>query len=174
MQEQGLTTLISLGLARETAQRLLAARDELDVAAIIRTEARRRTCADGSTVVFKRGKRVAYVEEDAIGPLWKGQDFPIEACISGWAVTHKRTVVIPNIYVDDRIPHAAYQPTFVNSLMMAPVRPEAPIAAIGAYWSSQHRATMDEVRALEAVAKAAAIALERFIPSGMTELRAAC
>jgi hypothetical protein len=46
-----------------------------------------------------------------------------------------QTVVIPDIYLDDRIPHDAYRPTFVKSLVMTPVRMEDPIAAIGAYWA---------------------------------------
>jgi len=29
-----------------------------------------------------------YADEDAIGPLWKGQRFPMDHCISGWAMVH--------------------------------------------------------------------------------------
>lgn len=131
------------------------------VAAIVRTLARTLSGADGATVVLKRGDRVAYVDEDAIGPLWKGQDFPIEACISGWAITHRETVVIDNIYDDPRIPVIAYKPTFVNSLAMAPVRPDNPIAALGAYWAKPHRATRAQVEGLEAAAAETARALQR-------------
>ncbi|HVY84159.1 MAG TPA: GAF domain-containing protein [Caulobacterales bacterium] len=145
----------------EAIDSLAEAETELDVAVIIRSLARRLTTADGATVVLKRGDRVAYVDEDAIGPLWKGQDFPIEACISGWAILNKQTVVIDNVFDDPRIPIVAYKPTFVNSLAMAPVRPHDPIAAIGAYWAKPHRATKEEVKALEAVAEAAAFALDR-------------
>ncbi len=137
------------------------AKDEAEVAAIARSLARALSGADGATVVLKRGDRVAYVDEDAIGPLWKGQDFPIEACISGWAITHHQTVVIDNVYDDPRIPIVAYKPTFVNSLVMAPVKPEQPIAALGAYWAKPYRALPAQVRGLEAAAQATAIALER-------------
>lgn len=148
-------------LIAEVAAKLLQAETELAVAAIVRTLARRLAGADGATVVLKRGDRVAYVDEDAIGPLWKGQDFPIEACISGWAITHRETVVIDNIYDDPRIPVIAYKPTFVNSLAMAPVRPDNPIAALGAYWAKPHRATRMQVEGLEAAARETARALER-------------
>jgi GAF domain-containing protein len=140
---------------------LALAKSELEIAAIIRKLARALSGADGATVVLKRGDRVAYVDEDAIGPLWKGQDFPIEACISGWAITHRQTVIIDNIYDDPRIPVIAYKPTFVNSLAMAPVRPNDPIAALGAYWAKPHRATPAQVQGLEAAAIETAIALQR-------------
>lgn len=151
---------LALGLAPDVSERLAAAQTEQDVAGIVRTLARNAGKAEGASVVFKRGERVAYVDEDAIGPLWKGQDFPIEACISGWAILHRQTVAIDNIYDDARIPQEAYKPTFVNSLMMAPVRPIDPIAAIGCYWAEPHRATAEELRALETIAQATAIALE--------------
>ena len=141
-------------------ERLAGAADELEIAAIVRTAARRLTGADGVSVVLRKGARVHYVDEDAVGPLWKGQDFPIEACISGWAILNKQTVVIEDITGDPRIPLAAYQPTFVKSLAMAPVGLPQPIAAIGAYWGERRRPTDDEVQALETMARAAAAALD--------------
>lgn len=159
-------------LLAEATAKLLQAKSEMAVAAIVRTLARTLSAADGATVVLKRGDRVAYVDEDAIGPLWKGQDFPIEACISGWAITHRETVIIDNIYDDARIPIIAYKPTFVNSLAMAPVRPADPIAALGAYWAKPHRATRAQVDGLEAVARLTATALER-VRSSTAEVRAA-
>jgi GAF domain-containing protein len=141
--------------------KLRQATSETEVAAIARSLARALAGADGATVVLKRGDRVAYVDEDAIGPLWKGQDFPIETCISGWAITHRQTVVIDNVYDDARIPVVAYKPTFVNSLVMAPVKPEQPIAALGAYWAKPYRAKPAQVKGLEAAAQATAEALER-------------
>jgi GAF domain-containing protein len=151
----------SRDLLTNANQRLACAATESEVASIVRTLARVLSDADGATVVFKRGDRVAYVDEDAIGPLWKGQDFPIEACISGWAIRHHQTVVIDNIYDDPRIPVVAYKPTFVNSLAMAPVRPTDPIAALGAYWATPYRANRAQVLGLEAAAHATAVALER-------------
>lgn len=141
-------------------ERLAGANDELEVAAIVRGAARKLTGADGISVVLKKDDRVHYVDEDAVGPLWKGQDFPVEACISGWAIMHRETVVIEDITGDPRIPLAAYQPTFVKSLAMAPVGLPDPIAAIGAYWGTMRRPTDDEVSALETMARAASVAME--------------
>ncbi len=89
--------------------------------------------ADGVTFVLRDGDMCHYVEEDAIGPLWKGQRFPLNTCISGWAMLNSKTVVLRDIYADDRIPHDAYRKTFVKSLVMVPVRTMAPVAALGAY-----------------------------------------
>lgn len=41
--------------------------------------------------------------------------FPgMSACISGWAMLHRRSAVVPDIYADSRIPADAYRPTFVR------------------------------------------------------------
>lgn len=127
---------------------------------IVRTAARRLCGADGATFVLRDGGRCYYADEDAISPLWKGQRFPLESCISGWVMNHATPVVIEDIYVDDRIPHDAYRPTFVQSLAMVPIRSSAqPIGAIGNYWSTHHRASGDEVERLQALADATAVAM---------------
>lgn len=160
MYGERLTGQAALDVLVEATERLSSADDERAVAAVVRTAARRLTGADGVAVVLKKDDRVHYVDEDAIGPLWKGQDFPIEACISGWAILNRQTVVISDINGDPRIPLAAYQPTFVKSLIMAPVGMPDPIAAIGAYWATRRRPTDEEAHALETIARAASVAME--------------
>ena len=138
---------------------LSLARDLPSVVEVIRRCARIVTRADGVTFVLREGDEVYYYDEEAISPLWKGRRFSTEACISGWVMTHKTQVAIEDIYKDDRIPIAAYRPTFVRSLVMTPVRSEDPIAAIGAYWSERHVARDDELEALRVLANAAAVAI---------------
>jgi len=138
---------------------LASARDEASVCAIVRRAARELTAADGVTFVLRQGGFCYYADEDAIAPLWKGRRFPLESCISGWVMLNKRYTAIADIYTDERIPHAAYRPTFVKSLLMMPVRRENPIAAIGAYWATQHTATPLEIGVLQSLADAAALAL---------------
>ena len=48
-------------------------------------------------------------------PLWKGSRFPIQTCISGWAMLNGKAAVIPDIYRDQRIPHSLYRRTFVSA-----------------------------------------------------------
>src|SRR5581483_219834 len=99
-------------------------------------------------------------DEDAVSPLWKGQRFPLDTCISGWAMLNRQPAVIEDIYADDRIPHDAYRPTFVKSLVMVPIRTLDPVGAIGNYWAAPHQATPAEVQLLQALADTTAVAME--------------
>lgn len=143
----------------EAAQRLCLARDLDTVIDIVRQAARRLTRADGATFVLREGDQVFYAGEDSVSPLWQGRRFPASACISGWSITHRKSVVIEDIYADPRIPHDAYKPTYVKSLAMVPVNREDPIAAIGVYWADQRRLSDHELELLQALADAAATAV---------------
>lgn len=143
----------------QAALDLAGAQDVARVADVVRRAARALTGADGVTFVLREGDQVHYLDEDAIAPLWKGMRFPASLCISGWAMQHRRTVVIEDVLEDARIPRHLYAPTFVKSLAMVPVRPEDPVAAIGAYWAVPHRATPREIDHLGALAGFAAVAL---------------
>ncbi len=145
----------------EVLTRLREAADLAAVQEIVRTAARRLARADGATFVLRDVDYCFYADEDAISPLWKGPRFPLTNCISGWAMLHAQSVVIPDITQDDRIPLESYRPTFVKSLAMVPVGAEKPLAAIGAYWASRHTATEAEMIALETLAGAAGTAIER-------------
>lgn len=144
----------------ETIEDLSSARTVDQVAAVVRSAARRITGADGVAFVLRDEGKCFYLDEDAIGPLWKGRRFDFSECISGWCMLNAQTVVIRDIYQDPRIPHDAYRPTFVKSLVMTPVRPRDPIAAIGAYWANERQPTQDEVAKLQIMARATATALE--------------
>lgn len=143
----------------------LASARTLDaIVEIVGHAARELTGADGATFVLRdRGgdqELCYYVDEDAIAPLWRGHKFPVDTCISGWAMLNREPAVIEDIYADDRIPHDAYRPTFVKSLVMVPVHTADPVAAIGNYWAEQRRPTATEVRLLQVLADSTAVALE--------------
>jgi signal transduction histidine kinase len=141
------------------AQELSMARDLDAIVAIVRRVARELTGAQGATVVLREGDQCYYVDEDAISPLWKGQRFPITQCISGWVMVNKDVAVIDDVFVDSRIPHEVYRATFVKSLAMVPIRSEAPLGAIGNYWSQPHQTSDDELRLLRALADLTAVAM---------------
>lgn len=154
-------------IQRERSDLLVQAIEQLagageidDVVAVLRQTARRLIGADGIAIILREDEQCWYVEEDAMGPLWKGHKFPLASCISGWAMIHKETVVIPDISQDSRIPQELYRDTFVRSLLMVPVRSNDPIGAIGAYWSDCYRASPDQVGILERLARATATAME--------------
>jgi GAF domain-containing protein len=145
----------------EAIERLSRARRFDEVTAIVRQAARDLSQADGVTFVLRDGDSCYYCDENAIRPLWKGRRFPLSTCISGWVMSHRQAVSIPDIYADSRIPHEAYRPTFVKSMAMVPVRDPDPIAAIGAYWADSHVATEEELSILKVLADASARALDR-------------
>jgi signal transduction histidine kinase len=152
----------SLGLL-EVVRDLSYVHDQPGVTGIVRHAVRSLIGADGAAFVLREGELVHYVDEDAVGPLWKGRRFPIRSCISGQAMLSQETIAIPDVYQDSRVPHDAYRPTFVRALAVSPVRKADPIAAIGAYWADVHAATQREVALLEALADATATALENTI-----------
>jgi len=144
-------------------QELSLARTLPKIQEIVRKAARNLTGADGATFVLREGGNCHYADEDAISPLWKGQRFPLEDCISGWAMLNRRPAVIEDIYADERIPHQAYRPTFVKSLAMIPIRSSEPVGAIGNYWAKRHRPTDREVGLLQALADSTAVAMENVL-----------
>jgi GAF domain-containing protein len=134
--------------------RLQAAASTDDVIEVVRSAARGIFSADGVTFVLRDGDLCHYVEEDAIGPLWKGQRFPMSACISGWSMLHGQTVAIEDVFADPRIPHDAYRRTFVKSLIMTPVSSVSPVAAIGAYWRERRRFNEREIAVVKTLGAA--------------------
>lgn len=144
----------------KAVQMLSLARSMERVMEIVRKEARELTGADGATFVLRENGMCYYADEDAITPLWKGSRFPMSACISGWAMLNRMTAVIEDIYVDDRIPHDAYRPTFVKSLAMVPIRTVAPIGAIGTYWAVKYRPTEEQIALLQSLADITAVTIE--------------
>ncbi|WP_332766388.1 sensor histidine kinase [Phenylobacterium sp.] len=160
LRERGDATPDPLLTLVETIEDLSSARTIDQVAAVIRSAARRISGADGVAFVLRDEGKCFYLDEDAIGPLWKGRRFDMSECISGWCMLNAQTVVIRDIYQDPRIPHDAYRPTFVKSLVMTPVRPRDPVAAIGAYWASERQPTEDEIAKLQIMARATATALD--------------
>jgi GAF domain-containing protein len=143
-----------------TVQRLSSAESIDDVVQTVRASARRVIGAHGVALILRDGDFCHYVDEDAIGPLWKGQRFPMAACISGWSMLKRQTVCIADIKRDHRIPYNLYEMTFVRSLVMTPAG-NPPVGALGAYWGHVYTAAPDEVAKVEALAQATGVAIER-------------
>lgn len=140
---------------------LTQARTPEEIVDVLRCSARRLVGSDGIAIVLKSGEDCHYVAEDAVGPLWAGTRFPMRSCISGWAMLHRQTVRIHDILVDERIPQDLYRGTFVRSLVIAPIRPAAPVGALCSYWSQTYEAQPEEVETLERLASAAGVAFQR-------------
>ncbi len=144
----------------DAVQALSQAQALEEVTSVVRKAARDLAGADGATFVLRDGDMCHYVDEDAIGPLWKGKRFPMTACISGWVMLNRQPAVIRDVYVDRRIPLDVYKTTFVRSLVMMPIRSDEPVGALGVYWAQRHVPLPEEVDFLQALANAASAALE--------------
>lgn len=144
----------------ESIQKLTSVQSLENMQDIVAESARKLIGADGATLVFKENDHCFYVNEDAIQPLWKGKKFPMDSCISGWAMINKETVVIEDVFSDPRIPKDVYEPTFVKSVAMVPVNTKEPIGAIGNYWKEKYTPTETEIQLLQTLADAAARSIE--------------
>ncbi len=150
------------------SERLVMAGSVEDVVAVLRDTARATVGAQGISVVIANDGCCSYVAEDAVSALWEGQTFPADHCVSGWAMRHGETVIIPDVRLDARIPQEAYAPTFVRSLVMVPIGKPVAVAALGAYWSDVHTPDSSTIQRLESLARLATIAIEN---SRLTQAR---
>ena len=85
----------------EISQALVEAHDLETIMKIVRTGTRELTGSDGATFVLKEGDYCHYADEDAIQPLWKGQRFPIDECVSGWAMMNHQVAIVSDIFTDE-------------------------------------------------------------------------
>jgi PAS domain S-box-containing protein len=152
----------------DAGERLAAARSVDEVVAVLRDTARAAVGAQGISVVLEQDGRCFYVAEDAVSPLWQGQTFAAEHCISGWAMRHRETVTVSDVRLDPRIPQDAYTPTFVRSLIMVPIGRPVAVAALGAYWSQVRTHDQNTIKRLQSLASLATIAIEN---ARLTEAR---
>jgi GAF domain-containing protein len=155
-----------LGLITAARERLDEAQTRAAIIEVVRDTARDIFASDGVTFVLRDGDYCHYVEEDAIGPLWKGQRFPISACISGWSMHHAQTVAIEDVFTDPRIPHDVYRRTFVKSLIMTPAGEDSPLAAIGAYWAERRQFSDSDIAAVKTMGLLVGGALRGLLSAG--------
>jgi GAF domain-containing protein len=148
-------------LLAKTGRLLADAGSVEEIVAILCGNTRSIIGSDGIAVVLRDGDQCHYAAEDAIEPLWRGQRFQMTTCVSGWAMLNRRSVVIPDLESDPRVPQLAYARTSMRSLAMVPVGAPEPVAALGAYWCAYIEPDDATVRRLEILARMAAIAFGR-------------
>ncbi|HZH10158.1 MAG TPA: PAS domain S-box protein [Microvirga sp.] len=151
-----------LELLAEAIERAPSAHSLDDLLEIVGEAARRLSNADGVAIVLREGDQCFYAAETSTEPLWKGQRFPMFSCISGWAMHHRTTQVVPDVRLDSRLPQELYEQTFIKSLVMVPLLSDGEAtAAIGAYWSEVRTPSANEIATLEALARAAGSVLRK-------------
>lgn len=146
----------------EAVERAPSARTLEDLLKTLGQAARTLSGADGVAMILRQADQCFYAAEDALTPLWQGRSFPMEECVSGWAMLQQETVIIPDVREEARLPRDAYDPTSVRSLVMVPLISEGQAnAAIGAYWSEVHAPAPEEIAILEALARTGGTVLAR-------------
>jgi diguanylate cyclase (GGDEF)-like protein/PAS domain S-box-containing protein len=149
-------------LLSNALERLGAAYTHTAILDVIRTFARQLVGAEGVSIVLRQNDQCYYAHAECrVGPLWEGQSFPMISCVSGWAMLHRQTAVIENIYDDDRVPRELYEPTCIRSMVMVPVGGKEPCAAIGVYWTEVCKPDPEAIAVLETLARASGVALDR-------------
>lgn len=144
----------------EAIQALADAREMPEVYATVASAARKIAQADGAAFVLRDGKQCFYAAEDTVEPLWAGEMFPIDRCISGWSMIYRQSVSISDVSQDERTHAGGYDKTFVKGLTMVPIRVSSPVGAIGCYWSGTRTPTNAELAALQSLAEATAVTMD--------------
>ena len=132
-------------------EKLFTVRDSAELAQALEHEYQYLT-----TDLLQRPPRYA-VAEEAIEPDYAKLAWQAKQMFDWAHLLHRQ---IYDIYADPRIPLDAYRPTFVQSLVMVPIRTLDPIGAIGNYWASRHRSSPEEVYLLRALADSTSLAME--------------
>jgi two-component system CheB/CheR fusion protein len=160
MEAENLAKAREQHLLARAAGDLSVARDMEEVHRVVIRTAREITGADGATIVFVDNGQCLYADEGAIEPLWKGQRFSKDICISGWVINNNESVVIEDVLEDPRIPHDIYEKTFVRSMAMVPVRVQHPIGCIGVYWQERRSLSPSGLSVLQSLADLTSVAFE--------------
>jgi signal transduction histidine kinase len=149
------------GLERlvQVVQQLSMARDQAAITAIAGRAVRELTGADGALIALRDGDHCEFVDEDAAHPLCKGQRLPLDASPAGWAIRQRRTIIVEDVAADDRIAPGSCLRGFVRGLAVAPIGRSDPAGALAACWAARRRASEADVRLLEALADATAVAI---------------
>lgn len=143
-----------------SAHRLHGAKSITAAIDILRGAARQIAGADCVTIALREGDYVSFVGDETIAPLWTGKRFPIHECASGLAMLERRTIIIPDVRNDARVPHNAYLSTFVSSMAIFPVGNGEPVVAIAVYWRERRRVDDEAMILLKTLTQSAGATFE--------------
>jgi K+-sensing histidine kinase KdpD len=150
----------AMSLLIAVVQELSHARELQQIIDIVQGAAQQLTGADSAAFVLRDGEYARYVADSAARPVLAGRRFPLRNCVSGWAITERRSIAITDVYRESRAPIEHYRATYVQSLAAVPIRSADPLGAIAVYWADRHECTADELMLLEALANTTAVAIE--------------
>lgn len=134
-----------------------------DVTTTLKNATKKLINCDASSIILKDGDQCHYIDEDSAQPLWKGMKFPLDDCISGWAIKNESTAVVPDIYDDARVPSNLYKHTLIKSMLVSPLKNQHVHGAISVYWTVPHQPSPTEIHILETLANVSSLVFDYFI-----------
>ncbi|MFA6007745.1 MAG: ATP-binding protein [Candidatus Shapirobacteria bacterium] len=139
---------------------LSAARTMEEIQKVTAASAKALLYCDGVTLMLREGDSYRAVGVDPILPLCGGKPFPLESWINGQSILNKQIAVVPDILADAKLPQDLAKDIPFKSLVLVPVNPDDPFAALGYYWSKEFIPTANEIQLLQTLADAAAKAIQ--------------
>jgi PAS domain S-box-containing protein len=148
----------------EAVEGIAGVRDLARLATIVCAAARQLTGADGATLALRDGDDCGYLDEDAIGPLWKGRRFPLADCASGRAILQAGPLALEDRATDPDADSGVLaelaSPSFVRGLSLVPIGRHDPVGVLGCYWARPYRIGAQELGLQQALADATAVGLD--------------
>jgi signal transduction histidine kinase len=136
------------------------ARDLDAISGMVCRAARQLSGADAALFVLREAVVCHCVGEDSISPQWKGLHLPVDGCLSGWCMLHREIAVAEDIHTDPRVMRSELRGTGMQSEVAIPMEGEEPAGALALFWRSRHRPNADELKLLQALTQAAAVAVQ--------------
>ncbi|MBN1608601.1 MAG: PAS domain-containing protein [Polyangiaceae bacterium] len=151
---------VQLEQVARAVQELSRARSVECIVELVCRAARSLTDSDGAAVAFREGHSCRYLDENAVEPLWKGQQFELEGDVVGFAIEQRQCAFIGDIHTDERFSRDRFRSTFVHSVLVVPLGLDEPVGTVEALWATAHHGSADETGLLRVIANAAYVALE--------------
>jgi PAS domain S-box-containing protein len=159
-EERARQLSVRLEQVARTVHQLSRARSVQSIAELVCAVARSLSDSDGAAMSLSEGTARRYVDEDAMGPLWKGKLFERSDDVAGFAIERRQCAFIEDIQMDERFSHERFRSTFVKSTLIVPLGRDEPIGTLEVFWATAHRSSSEQAGLLQAIADAACMALE--------------
>lgn len=136
----------------QTLNVLNSAKSVEEIKKIVLTSSRKLINSDGCNFVLLEGDLCIYAHEDPVSSVMVETTIPVDSCLSGKVITKGETVIIPDIYSDDRVNIEPYKSVPPKSIMVVPINKSEPFGAIENYWNIKKTPTEEEVKLIETLA----------------------
>lgn len=140
----------------ESVQDLSKAKNEQQIQEIVMIATGEISGSNGVSFILRENDNCYFSNTHSDSPLLKGKRIPAKECLGGLAMLNRQTIVVADVFEDNRIDKNIYEPAIVKSLVYVPIQKDDPIGAIGMYWSNEYVPTGQQLEFIEALASLAA------------------